>query len=105
MQVRTLSYRSKFSQEDSMKLKFALVGLAALGSLAAAGTASAMPAANRMLSAAPMELSSKSRAVMDMGMGGAITVEVIITVGAEAAATTMVGGIITIGGDLNLSPF
>jgi hypothetical protein len=28
-----------------MKLKFALVGLAALGSLAAAGTASAMPAA------------------------------------------------------------
>ena len=56
-----------------------------------------------------MELSSKSRAVtvMDtgMGMGGAITVEVIITVGAEAAATTMVGGIITIGGDFNLSPF
>ena len=60
-----------------------------------------------MLSAAPMELSSKSRAVtvMDTGMGGAITVEVIITVGAEAAATTMVGGIITIGGDFNLSPF
>jgi hypothetical protein len=39
-----------------------------------------------------MELSSKSRAVMDTGMGGAITVEVIITVGAEAAATTTVGG-------------
>jgi hypothetical protein len=56
-----------------------------------------------MLSAAPMELSSKSRAVT--GMGGAITVEVIITVGAEAAATAMVGGIITIGGDFNLSPF
>jgi len=30
-------------QEETMKLKFALVGLAALGSLAAAGTASAMP--------------------------------------------------------------
>src|SRR6266567_6979870 len=45
MQVRTLSYRSRFSQEETMKLKFALVGLAALGSLAAAGTASAMPTA------------------------------------------------------------
>lgn len=57
-----------------------------------------------MLSAAPTELSSKSRVVMDTGMVGAITVGVIITVGAEAAATTMVGGIITIGGDLNLPP-
>ena len=34
-------------------------------------------------------------------MGGAIAAVVaIITVGAEAAATTMVGGIIAIGGDL-----
>jgi len=33
------------SQEETMKLKFALVGLVSLGSLAAAGTASAMPLA------------------------------------------------------------
>jgi hypothetical protein len=32
-------------QEETMKLKFALVGLAALGSLAAAGNAAAMPIA------------------------------------------------------------
>jgi hypothetical protein len=32
-------------REEAMKLKFALIGLAALGSLAAAGTASAMPLA------------------------------------------------------------
>jgi len=54
-----------------------------------------------MLSAAPMELSSKSRAatVMVTAIWGAAVVG-IITVGAEAAATTMVGGIIAIGGDL-----
>jgi hypothetical protein len=39
-------------------------------------------------------------------MGGAIAAVVaIITVGAEAAATTMVGGIIAIGGDLTWPPF
>jgi len=39
-----------------MKLKFALVGLAALGSLAAAGTASAMPLA-------PLSSTSKAESV------------------------------------------
>jgi hypothetical protein len=34
----------KIAQEESMKFKFALVGLAALGSLTAAGTASAIAA-------------------------------------------------------------
>jgi hypothetical protein len=61
------------------------------------------PAQHRMLSAAPMELSSKSRAatVMAVVMGGDIAaVVVIITAGAVAAATTMAGGIIAIGGDL-----
>jgi len=56
-----------------------------------------------MLSAVPIELSSKSGAatVTAVVMGGAITaVAAIITVGAEAAVTTMVGGIIAIGGDL-----
>ena len=50
-----------------------------------------------------MELSFKSGAatVTAVVMGGAITaVAAIITVGAEAAVTTMVGGIIAIGGDL-----
>jgi hypothetical protein len=79
-----------------MKLKFALVGLAALGSLAAGGTASAMPAAT------PDALGSSDGAVIQvkggqghghMGRGGR-------SVGAEAAATTMVGSIIAIGGDL-----
>ena len=51
-----------------------------------------------MLSAAPMELSSKSRVATVMAIWGAAVVA-IITVGAEAAATTMVGGIIAIGGD------
>ena len=60
------------------------------------------PPQHRMLSAAPMELSSKSRAVT--AIWGA-AVGAIITVGAEAAATTMVGGIIAIGGDFNLPPF
>jgi hypothetical protein len=52
-----------------------------------------------MLSADPMELSSKSRAatVMVTAIWGAAVVA-IITVG--AAATTMVGGIIAIGDDL-----
>lgn len=53
-----------------------------------------------------MELSSKSGAatVTAVVMGGAITaVAAIITVGAEAAVTTMVGGIIAIGGDLIIS--
>jgi hypothetical protein len=52
-----------------------------------------------MLSADPMELSSKSRAatVMVTAIWGAAVVA-IITVGAEA--TTMVGGIMAIGGDL-----
>jgi hypothetical protein len=56
---------------------------------------------HRMLSAAPMELSSKSRAatVMVTTICGAAVVG-IITVGAEAAATVMVGGIIAIGGDV-----
>jgi hypothetical protein len=56
---------------------------------------------HRMLSAEPMKLSSKSRAatVMVTAIWGAAVVG-IITVGAEAAATTMVGGIIAIGGDL-----
>jgi len=61
------------------------------------------PPQHRMLSAAPMELSSKSRAatVMAVVMGGDITAVVaIITAGAVAAATTMAGGIIAIGGDL-----
>jgi hypothetical protein len=59
------------------------------------------PPQHRMLSAAPMELSSKSRAatVMVTAIWGAAVVG-IITVGAEAAATTMVGGIIAIGDDL-----
>ena len=43
-------------QEEIMKLKFALVGLAALGSLAAAGTASAMPLA-------PLSLASNVESV------------------------------------------
>jgi hypothetical protein len=53
-----------------------------------------------MLSEAPMELSSKSRVatVMVMAIWGA-AVAAIITVGAEAAATTTVGGTIAIGGD------
>jgi len=55
-----------------------------------------------MLSAAPMELSSKSRAVTAIWGAAA---GAIITVGAEAAATTMVGGIIVIDGDFNLPPF
>jgi len=55
-----------------------------------------------MLSAAPMELSSKSRAVTAIWGAAA---GAIITVGAEAAATTIVGGIIAIGGDFNLPPF
>jgi hypothetical protein len=57
----------------------------------------------QMLSAAPTELSFKSGAatVTAVVMGGAITaVAAIITVGAGAAVTTMVGGIIAIGGDL-----
>jgi hypothetical protein len=81
-----------------MKLEFALVGLAALGSLAAGGTVSAMPAAT------PDALGSSDGAVIQvkgghghghghMGRGGR-------SVGAEAAATSMVGGIIAIGGDL-----
>jgi hypothetical protein len=56
------------------------------------------PPQHRMLSAAPMELSSKSRVVMVMPVWGAAVVA-IITVGAEAAATIMVGGI-AIDGDL-----
>ena len=48
-----------------------------------------------------MDLSFKSGAVTAVVMGGAITaVAAIITVGAEAAVTTMVGGIIAIGGDI-----
>jgi hypothetical protein len=47
-----------------------------------------------MLSTAP---SSKSRAVTAIWAAAVVG---IITVGAEAAATTMVGGIIAIGGDL-----
>jgi hypothetical protein len=59
------------------------------------------PPQHRMLSASPMELSSKSRAAMVMvtAIWGAAVVA-IITVGAEAAATTMVGGIIAIGNNL-----
>jgi len=56
------------------------------------------PPQHRMLSAARMELSSKSRAVMVTAIWGA-AVGAIITVGAEAAATTMVGDIIAIGGE------
>ncbi len=41
----TVCHVLESTQEETMKLKFALVGLAALGSLAAAGTASAMPLA------------------------------------------------------------
>ena len=55
-----------------------------------------------------MELLSKSRAatVMAVVMGGAIAAVVaIITVGAEAAVTTMAGGIIAIGGDYRFRPF
>jgi len=64
------------------------------------------PPQHRLLSAVAMELSSKSRAVTVMvtAIWGA-AVGAIITVGAEAAATTMVGGIIAIGGDFNLPPF
>jgi hypothetical protein len=46
-----------------MKLKFALVGLAALGSLAAGGTASAMPAAT------PDALGSSDGAVIQVKGG------------------------------------
>jgi hypothetical protein len=52
------------------------------------------PQQHQMLSAAPMELSSKSGAatVTAAVMGGAITaVAAIITVGAEAAVTTSLG--------------
>jgi len=52
-----------------------------------------------MLSAAPMAPSSKSRAATVM-VTAIWAVVAIITVGAEAAVTTMVGGIIAIGGDL-----
>jgi hypothetical protein len=59
------------------------------------------PQQHRTLSAAPMELSYKSRAAMATVMGGAITaVAVIITDGVEVAAIIMVGGITVIGGDL-----
>ena len=80
-----------------MKLKFALVGLAALGSLAAGGTASAMPAAT------PDVLGSSDGAVIQVRVGDGLAATVIvavaiITVGAEAAVTTMAGGIIAIGG-------
>jgi hypothetical protein len=59
-----------------------------------------------MLSATPIELSSRSRVVVTavvtaVVMGGDITAVVaIITAGAVAVATTMAGGIIAIGGDL-----
>jgi hypothetical protein len=57
------------------------------------------PQQHRTLSAAPIELSYKSRAATVMG--GAITaVAVIITDGVEVAAIIMVGGITVIGGDL-----
>ena len=46
-----------------MKLKFALVGLAALGSLAAGGTASAMPAAT------PYALGSSDGAIIQIKGG------------------------------------
>jgi hypothetical protein len=46
-----------------MKLKFALIGLAALGSLAGGGTASAMPAAT------PDALGSSDRAVIQVKGG------------------------------------
>jgi hypothetical protein len=42
--IRLLTVRL-IPREEAMKLKFTLIGLAALGSLAAAGTASAMPLA------------------------------------------------------------
>src|SRR5882672_10677918 len=42
--IRLLTVRL-IPREETMKLKFALIGLAALGSLAAGGTASAMPLA------------------------------------------------------------
>jgi class 3 adenylate cyclase len=61
------------------------------------------PPQHRMLSAAPMELSSRSGAatVMAVVMGGDIAeVVAIITAGAVAAATTTAGGIIAIGGDI-----
>jgi hypothetical protein len=51
-----------------------------------------------MLSLAPIKRLSKSE-VATVTVG-ATMVAVIITGGAEAAATTMVGGIIAIGGDL-----
>jgi hypothetical protein len=61
------------------------------------------PQQHRTLSAAPIELSYKSRAATVMG--GAITaVAVIITDGVEVAAIIMVGGITVIGGDLQLRP-
>ena len=43
--VELLTVPRSRTQEETMKLKLALIGLAALGSLAAAGTASAMPLA------------------------------------------------------------
>jgi hypothetical protein len=54
-----------------------------------------------MLSAVPIDLSSKSRAAMAMvtAIWGTAAVA-IITVGAEAAGTIMVGGIIAIGDEL-----
>jgi len=59
------------------------------------------PPQHRMFSAAPIDPSSKSGAatVMVTAIWGAAVVA-IITVGVEAAATTMVGDIIAIGGDL-----
>ena len=51
-----------------------------------------------------MELSSESREVMVTAIWGA-AVMAIITVGAEAAAITRVGGIVAMGGDFNLRPF
>jgi hypothetical protein len=61
------------------------------------------PQQHQVFSAAPMDLSFKSGAatVTAVVMGGVVTaVAAIITVGAEAVVTTMVGGIIAIGGDL-----
>jgi hypothetical protein len=69
-------------------------------------SASAMPAATPGALGGSDELSSKSRAATAMVTAiWDVAVVAIITVGAEAAATTMVGGIIAIGGDFNLRPF
>ena len=64
------------------------------------------PAQHRMLSAAPMELLSKSRAttVMVTAISGAAVVG-IITVGADAAATIVVGDIIALVVIYSLRPF